>query len=307
MFDYDDIETADPTPDPEELDRQAAEQAGQDLASGAFNVRLKACKTLSKLGAAAVPYLPALLERSQKEKEDDYTVRNAARDALRDLREAGFELRKEEDLIQQSMSVGTAASGATASAGSTSVPLQISGPVASFEIFGEVLHMRLERPEMTPAEVAEVWENSWGIEYAGRIRFRSPPGAPRKWLNSREDPVPRPPVVIFLESNVGSLLATLATALKTYGAMSSSEALEERMRKNQEALEDVPRRRQAIDRDARKAHLKELRRRQKKSGVAKGITDGQPWTEHKLPQAWGRHAERPPPVEEEEPDLQNVD
>merc|ERR1711974_91062 len=77
-------------------------------------------------------------------------------------------------------------------------------PSLSFRIFtaknkSVVLAMRTESESMTPSKVIEVWEKSWRVQYAGRIKFVAPPDLGKRWLNM-EDVLPCSPTVITLEA-----------------------------------------------------------------------------------------------------------
>eukprot|EP00933_Yihiella_yeosuensis_P003369 TRINITY_DN10611_c0_g1_i2.p2 TRINITY_DN10611_c0_g1~~TRINITY_DN10611_c0_g1_i2.p2 ORF type:complete len:151 (-),score=44.19 TRINITY_DN10611_c0_g1_i2:569-1021(-) len=84
-FDYDVLESIDPSPDPEEVcSEDVAQRAAVSLQSKAFAERRNACRCLGEIGASAEPYLPLLLTLA--EKDEDYEVRKAAKSAVRLLK-----------------------------------------------------------------------------------------------------------------------------------------------------------------------------------------------------------------------------
>mmetsp|Transcript_35000 Transcript_35000/g.63062 ORF Transcript_35000/g.63062 Transcript_35000/m.63062 type:complete len:214 (-) Transcript_35000:68-709(-) len=85
--------------------------------------------------------------------------------------------------------------------------------VVNFCIEEEILPMRLPRSGATPHLASTLWENDWGVRYAGRIRFIAPPGSVSRYLNPRADALPSVPAVVRLEGP-GSVLTALALALK---------------------------------------------------------------------------------------------
>eukprot|EP00421_Protoceratium_reticulatum_P026057 CAMPEP_0168459258 /NCGR_PEP_ID=MMETSP0228-20121227/52816_1 /TAXON_ID=133427 /ORGANISM="Protoceratium reticulatum, Strain CCCM 535 (=CCMP 1889)" /LENGTH=99 /DNA_ID=CAMNT_0008474415 /DNA_START=17 /DNA_END=313 /DNA_ORIENTATION=+ len=66
---------------------------------------------------------------------------------------------------------------------------------------------------MTPRDVARLWEDDWGIRYAGRIKFKAPEGSAHKWLNHGVDFIPAAPAEVRLEG-LGSVLSALRLALE---------------------------------------------------------------------------------------------
>mmetsp|Transcript_80633 Transcript_80633/g.236962 ORF Transcript_80633/g.236962 Transcript_80633/m.236962 type:complete len:401 (-) Transcript_80633:108-1310(-) len=96
------------------------------------------------------------------------------------------------------------------------VPFELSRAwepeTALFRISERVLPMHLERTDMTPCEVTRIWEQEWGIAYAGRLRFEAPPESGSKWLNPRLDVLPAPPAVTRLDGKA-AILDALALAL----------------------------------------------------------------------------------------------
>lgn len=209
-------------------DPAEAEQAAANLDSLDFSVRRNACRTLGRLGELAAPYFSALRRLADSEK--DYEVRQAARDAVRKLRSAGVEVEEE---------------GAHAAKGGPSSGAAEAAewwPKALFQVLGETLPMRLEREGMTPFEITEIWEKTWGIQYAGRVRFAAPEDSDARWLRAREDIVPRTPFVVRLEANSGTLLQALAGGLQLYGRMSQEEVFADRTRKLEEQTQAAEKR-----------------------------------------------------------------
>ncbi|CAK0897505.1 unnamed protein product [Prorocentrum cordatum] len=95
---------------------------------------------------------------------------------------------------------------------------------ASLRVDGQVFRMQLPRALLTPREVAEIWEQEWGVHYATRLRFWAdvpdePGVGPRRaassagWLNPRSDSLPLAPAVVRLEG-LGSILCALAVELR---------------------------------------------------------------------------------------------
>eukprot|EP00416_Gambierdiscus_australes_P019533 CAMPEP_0171065668 /NCGR_PEP_ID=MMETSP0766_2-20121228/6974_1 /TAXON_ID=439317 /ORGANISM="Gambierdiscus australes, Strain CAWD 149" /LENGTH=390 /DNA_ID=CAMNT_0011521785 /DNA_START=125 /DNA_END=1298 /DNA_ORIENTATION=- len=82
-----------------------------------------------------------------------------------------------------------------------------------FAVLDNVLPMRLPSESVLPQEVARIWEEEWGVPYAGTLRFRAPRGSSRRWLNPREDLLPCSPAVVGVEGK-GSVLCALALALR---------------------------------------------------------------------------------------------
>eukprot|EP00405_Crypthecodinium_cohnii_P009084 CAMPEP_0206433836 /NCGR_PEP_ID=MMETSP0324_2-20121206/8762_1 /ASSEMBLY_ACC=CAM_ASM_000836 /TAXON_ID=2866 /ORGANISM="Crypthecodinium cohnii, Strain Seligo" /LENGTH=243 /DNA_ID=CAMNT_0053900161 /DNA_START=105 /DNA_END=840 /DNA_ORIENTATION=+ len=70
---------------------------------------------------------------------------------------------------------------------------------ALFEIQKQSFPMKLPQPNMTAADVMEIWEHEWGILYASRLRFAAPEGSSVKWLNAHGHSVPPAPAVVRLE------------------------------------------------------------------------------------------------------------
>jgi len=100
------------------------------------------------------------------------------------------------------------------------------GPRANFRLFKEILPMPLEREEMTPAEITDMWEKAWGVHFASRIRFLAPDESAGKYLNAREDFVPLHPSVVELEAKNGSILYALATSLKEHCGLKAASSSE---------------------------------------------------------------------------------
>mmetsp|Transcript_106850 Transcript_106850/g.238477 ORF Transcript_106850/g.238477 Transcript_106850/m.238477 type:complete len:382 (-) Transcript_106850:9-1154(-) len=80
-----------------------------------------------------------------------------------------------------------------------------------FRILDKVLPMHCDQPDPTPHELGRLWE-SWGCAHASRIKFGAQPDAPTKFLNAREDTLPRAPVVTKLEAKP-AILQGVALAL----------------------------------------------------------------------------------------------
>jgi len=278
MFDIDDLEEKDPSPDPAEVAREEARQVAAGLGDKMWNVRRDACRKFGELGASlgllgdeVFPYLRTLVELEKK--DEDYEVKKAAKKTVRALAALGVVLPKDG-------AAGPAAStGAAAPEGGGSTGSSYSGWRTNFRIFKEVLPMRLDREGMTPVEICEVWEKQWGIQYASRIKFEAPEGFDVKWLNAREDVCPRTPFVVGLHCSVGSILDSLSVAMKQFGELTSREAAAEReRRKNQLVVEEV-RRKEADAKEQERWRKKEARRALRQSGEDGG---GQPWKEHRL-------------------------
>mmetsp|Transcript_42038 Transcript_42038/g.63492 ORF Transcript_42038/g.63492 Transcript_42038/m.63492 type:complete len:277 (-) Transcript_42038:131-961(-) len=83
---------------------------------------------------------------------------------------------------------------------------------ALFEIQKQSFPMKLPQPNMTAADVMEIWEHEWGILYASRLRFAAPEGSSVKWLNAHGHSVPPAPAVVRLEG-AASVLQALASEL----------------------------------------------------------------------------------------------
>lgn len=278
-FDFDEIEEQDPSADPDELRRQEAEEAAkqateaaQSLKAEAWNVRRDACKALATLGEAAAPHMGELMRLSKF--DSDYEVRKASGKAFAQLKEKGIEPLVVEDPMEA-----------------------MKKKQAIFKIFKEELPMSLEKPDITPLEICEIWEKSWGIQYASRVKFLQPLGSDSeaKHLNPREDSVPRSPHVIGLECSVGSILGSLAVALKNFGAMTPEEAEAERDKRRMQQEEAKQKRAQADIRQREERQKQERRRRRQ---IEEGVHEGQPWREQKLfLDPAEKAAAAPPPTE----------
>mmetsp|Transcript_23004 Transcript_23004/g.47770 ORF Transcript_23004/g.47770 Transcript_23004/m.47770 type:complete len:272 (+) Transcript_23004:115-930(+) len=237
--------------DLDELDADDAVKAGDGLESSEWNVRRDACKALGELSAAdkAQPFMARLKELALS--DPDYEVKKAARKAMQLLREQGVQ----PPAASSSPSAGEAgSSGAGQSA--------YTGPQILLKIFKEELPMRIER-DMTPNELTEFWEKSWGVQYASRIKFEAPEGSPSKWLNPREDLVPRSPAVVPLWAGVGSITLALATALKQYGMIREEDMGAERERRRQQQLAEAERRQEADAKEQERWRKSEMRRQQR--------------------------------------------
>lgn len=105
-----------------------------------------------------------------------------------------------------------------------------SGHRVNFQINLDVLPMRMERESMLPTEVVDIWENLWGVQYASRLKFRAQPQCESRYLNPREDSLAGDPAIVKVEGAAG-ILCSLATALRTYGGLSSHEVQLEREKK----------------------------------------------------------------------------
>jgi len=232
-----------------ESDPKVAEEAASNLSDKDFSVRRNACRMLGKQGALAAPHLPALQQLALHEK--DYEVRQAARDALRNLRSAGFHLDEEDRGTLELDGAGVAGSAEASD----------WWPKALFQVGAETLPMRLENEAMTPFEITEIWEKSWGVQYAGRIRFAAHEDSETKWLRSRNDIVPRTPFVVRLEANSGTLLQTLAAALRLYGRMTPAEVAADREQKLREQMLAAERRAAADAREDARYQTMDHRRR----------------------------------------------
>lgn len=81
--------------------------------------------------------------------------------------------------------------------------------------------MILPRSGMTPSDIISIWEQDWGVLYAGRLKFEAPPDAPLKWLNHRNHAVPGAPAIIRLDG-MGSILQAVASALRQRGGAASA-------------------------------------------------------------------------------------
>lgn len=232
MFDFDGLETEDPSPDAEELYHDVVQRIAHGLQHAVWKERCDACRLIPglRLGQLASALLPTL--KNLCDADPDFQVRKAARKALDALREEGV-----------SMPAG-ATQGAVVLA-REEIPETATtadgAPRAHFEIFKEVLSMRLEQECMTPMEITKIWERRWGVQYAGRIRFRAQPDAEAKWLNPREDTVPYAPLVVKLDAGAGSILYSLATAMRQYGEMTGAEAEAERARRLSQKVTVDPR------------------------------------------------------------------
>lgn len=109
----------------------------------------------------------------------------------------------------------------------------------NFQINLEVLPMRMERESMLPIEVADIWENHWGLQYVKRLKFHAQPDCEQKYLNPREDCLSYDPAIVKLEGAAG-ILCSLATALKTYGGLLLDEVQLARQRKAVELVNNPP-------------------------------------------------------------------
>mmetsp|Transcript_80359 Transcript_80359/g.260342 ORF Transcript_80359/g.260342 Transcript_80359/m.260342 type:complete len:513 (+) Transcript_80359:76-1614(+) len=200
-----------PRPDLDDVWREAAQAAAEELADANASIRRDACKTFGGLGKYAEPYLPAL--HGVCDKDASRAVRIAAKSALQELREDGVGLDAIEEQASQQHSAAPAKEVLTVASSPN-----WTGPIAKFQIFEEVLPMELEREGLSPAEIIKVWER-WGVCGVSRVRFHVPQqdgeeeAADVKWLNPREDIVPLSPTVVKLEARVGSVLSALAVAL----------------------------------------------------------------------------------------------
>lgn len=83
------------------------------------------------------------------------------------------------------------------------------------QIGQELLCMDLPRKNLTPLEVTTIWEQEWGIAYAGRVKFKAPEDWDKKWLNIREDKVPEFPAVVRIEASMGSVLEAIANRIRS--------------------------------------------------------------------------------------------
>lgn len=101
-------------------------------------------------------------------------------------------------------------------------PLRLNFKIFKSKKHVELWAMRVERERMTPAEICEIWEKSWGVTYASRVRMEAAPGSATKWLHPQEGTVPCSPAVVRLDAG-GSILYTLAAALQQYGPLSLEE------------------------------------------------------------------------------------
>jgi hypothetical protein len=101
-------------------------------------------------------------------------------------------------------------------------------PCVLFRIFRDVLPMRVERHNMTPRELIHIWEHDWRVPYASRIKFLAAEDAGKKYLHPQDDIVPGSPCDVQLHAGVGSILESLAVALKRYGRMDLQEFYSEK-------------------------------------------------------------------------------
>jgi len=149
--------------------------------------------------------------------------------------------------------------------GSDRVPEEVpwDGPRANIRVFGDILPMRLEREDVTPFDLGEIWEKRWGIPYASHIKFEAPEESNRKFMQPREDLVPLHPAVVTLSEKAGSVLTSLATALREYGGLLPEEAEAVRLGKLQQSLASVEKRQKANARERERLHVKEVRSRAK--------------------------------------------
>lgn len=241
MFDFDGLEAEVPS-SAAGVGPGVLKRVAQGLQSAAWHLRRDACKDVVRLGLgrAATPLRPAL--RRLADADEDYEVRQAARLAVESVGDDACPAAAPARADAAASSSGApraerTPARASAPTATSDVARASSGvarawaPTATFDVCGELLTMRLERAAMTPAEICHVWEESWGVAYASRIRFLSEPGAPEKWLSHREAIVPRAPFVVKLDASSGSVLESLRLAWKAYGGLSKEEAEEERRRR----------------------------------------------------------------------------
>uniref|UniRef100_A0A7S4PSD9 Uncharacterized protein n=1 Tax=Alexandrium monilatum TaxID=311494 RepID=A0A7S4PSD9_9DINO len=258
--------------DLDELDADDAAKAGAGLESGEWNVRRDACKALGDLADAgkAEPHLQRL--RDLAASDPDYEVKKAARRALQQLRERG---------VQPRAAGPEAAAGASAGAPEDGRRAAHSGPTLLLRVFGDVLPMRTEREGVTPAELAELWEGAWGVQYASRVRFEAPEGSPTRHLNPREDAVPLSPAVVTLHCGVGSILLALATALKSYGMLSEDEVGAERERRRRQQAVESERRQEADAKEHERWRKAEMRRQQRRADESGACVTNAPFVRNK--------------------------
>jgi len=140
-------------------------------------------------------------------------------------------------------------------------------PSARFKIFRgknkfEVLPMHLEREDMKPSEITDIWERVWGVQYASRIRFEAPPDSVTRFLSPQDDVVPISPAVVKLDvaKTSISILYSLITALKQFGRMSRDEVESERERRRQQQVMDARKRDEADAREGNRYRHFEARR-----------------------------------------------
>mmetsp|Transcript_26046 Transcript_26046/g.39074 ORF Transcript_26046/g.39074 Transcript_26046/m.39074 type:complete len:130 (-) Transcript_26046:2-391(-) len=118
--------------------------------------------------------------------------------------------------------------------------------------------MRLERDDMKPVEITDIWERVWGVQYASRIRFESPDDSDTKFLSPQDDVVPLSPAIVRLDvaKTSISILYSLTTALKQFGRMSRDEVVVEKERRRQQQEAEAERRNKADAKEvARYKHL----------------------------------------------------
>uniref|UniRef100_A0A7S4QLT9 HEAT repeat domain-containing protein n=1 Tax=Alexandrium monilatum TaxID=311494 RepID=A0A7S4QLT9_9DINO len=192
--------------------------ASTALSDPAWDVRRDACRLLGKAGPQSEPYLRALHRIS--EKDEDMEVRKEARSALQVLRVAGLvpptpvAAEAEERLASADVDVDLG--------GLASGPME-TGPHATFRVLNEDLRMRLERDSMTPAEITEVWEKQWGIQYARRFSFMVLVASRERLLDPRADLIPCSPVPVRVHVKSPGLLYNLKAALKRFGESPAEE------------------------------------------------------------------------------------
>mmetsp|Transcript_91901 Transcript_91901/g.213614 ORF Transcript_91901/g.213614 Transcript_91901/m.213614 type:complete len:281 (+) Transcript_91901:182-1024(+) len=245
--------------DLDDLDAEDAVKAGEQLHDAAFNVRRDACKKLGELGdtSKAEPHLLKLKELAGN--DPDYEVKRAARKALQELREKGLYIPAAK--IGPNLEEAVAIPGAARNV--TDLVLSYSGPKILLGIFKEVFPMRIEQDAVTPTELTELWENHWGVQYAGRVRFEAAEGSPTKWLNPREDIVPRSPHVVQLHASAGSILLDLSTALRQYGMLTREQVEVERERKRQQQVIESEKSHEANARQQERWREASLRKQQR--------------------------------------------
>lgn len=88
----------------------------------------------------------------------------------------------------------------------------------NFSIVYEIVSMDLERPNITPSEVIQKWEDEWGKNnHVSRLRFGIQPdregGGKVRFLNQYDDFLPCHPAVVKLDG-IGSILSMVAARLR---------------------------------------------------------------------------------------------